>query len=960
MAYSKILVFFLGLQLVAGADSAVNGSIPDFSEGFKRLVTLGLPSLEGSIWSTSQNESINDYALREILSELKGNGWSIDSNGKSAFLPLGAVKPTEMSADQPRGGGGFLGAVFGGGSKKPRAVDLVADANELIKFLDDPEISKEFREALEYMGPASLGRLLIFATQLYQSGHPAEANRLAESLFNLGASPESVIDSAVDLLAARDLASVTDEFFARKDWAAYERDLRALAMRYPRGWQAFPSVQMLLPAVADRVSRRVPAKPIIEGIPLNSEAVAALDAALHEEKKAPDDGAVTRYAKEHGISMEQLTPEVRSRIAEMLAGNNRARSSGHWLIEEPPGESEKDSWSRLKKLGVEALPALAAVADDETLTFSRNSSSGRSSYFSNRNESAADQALSAYQSMDRPLSRGELARRLLISALPGENLEESDSQALVSNAMAFWKAHQKKSRLELLLVFLAEGDSSQKQTASMLLAEMPDEAARQAFEKYALESEDMASTLDAVPIYLKLHKTAAKDFFTRYSEAFKFQFEGADLDEISGGYEIKVAGGVDKYLKKLSRFVSGESPRKLLLALAKAEKPNVQQINSLSQTVQESSPDQFVPLFLEAAVAATSVETRSAFLTASYTRKHRERADPEAKKETPIPSAQIANWTVLLEDERPTAYGGAIQQLAATMLEQLHSPGSLERAYLINLLDPRAGSELMLARAKDRTAGKSPTPLPDPEMVSAARLEEMRNQLAAAKPEAIHELAKSWPLVEQLAFLKWRSDPENSSKIPASLVASRRLLTAPVEYPGGPTLAQMNEIRQSLELKPQAKIEYDLIANLAISLASGTKKQSGLVAIFSNSPLDTGIALYAFRLFEPSGKNVTHGFYYMAQAQSALMESEAEAVVEVSWSSDRRGESAIWKINDKTVTPPEAAMLEKLREGLAVLDQPETPRIQIIISVLHRDDLEKLEKLNPTNSDEEEPETSEE
>lgn len=90
------------------------------------------------------------------------------------------------------------------------------------------------------------------------------------------------------------------------------------------------------------------------------------------------------------------------------------------------------------------------------------------------------------------------------------------------------------------------------------------------------------------------------------------------------------------------------------------------------------------------------------------------------------------------------------------------------------------------------------------------------------------------------------------------------------------------------------------------------------------------------------------------------MESEAEAVVEVSWSSDRRGESAIWKINDKTVTPPEAAMLEKLREGLAVLDQPETPRIQIIISVLHRDDLEKLEKLNPTNSDEEEPETSEE
>ena len=313
----------------------------------------------------------------------------------------------------------------------------------------------------------------------------------------------------------------------------------------------------------------------------------------------------------------------------------------------------------------------------------------------------------------------------------------------------------------------------------------------------------------------------------------------------------------------------------------------------------------------------------------------------------------------MLEDERPAANGETIRQLAAETLERLHSPRTLQPTYQINQLAPRSYSELILARAKDRVAGKSPTPFPDPEKVSAARVDEMLKQLSAAKPEAIHELAKSWPLDEQLAFMKWRSDPENAAKLPANLIAARRLLTPPVENAGGPTLAQLTEIRQSLDLKPKAKIDYELITHLANTLALAAKKQSGLVVILTNSPLDTGVALYPLNLFDPSGKNGMYGSYYMSQAQSALREPGADAVVAFTWTSDRRGESAIWKINDKTVTPPEAAILEKLRESLAVLDQPETPRIQIMISVLHRDDLEKLEKLSQSNSAEEDEEESE-
>ena len=965
MLRKTALAFVFGFPLALAGQEPLPSppavAIADFSAGFQKLAALGLPSLEGAVWASAGEESsdMDDYELREMLTGMKGAGWKLQTNGKPFFLTLGAVASKEVTASEGnQRSGGLLGALLGGGSKKAKSADLVDDANKLIATLEDTEKSKNFRERLEYSGTSSLGRLLIFATQLHQVGRAAEANRLANTIFTLGASPESVIDGAINLLANRDLSAVTEAFFTRKDWATYERDLRALTVRYPRGWQSFPAVQMLLPAVAKRVAGGMPAKPTIEGATLNPAAIAALDAALQDTKGAPDDEAVTRYAKENGIPLGQLSPDLRSRIAEMLAGSDEGRSGGPWLIEEPPGEDATDPWSRLKKLGLEALPALAAVAGDETLTFSRNSSSGRSSYFSSSRESAADQALSAYQSMDRPLTRGELACRLLASALPGENQEESGSQALADSAMEFWKTHQKKSRLELLLVFLNEGDSSQKQTASTALAEMPDEAAHQAFEKYVLESDDITSTLNSVTPYLKLRKAAARDFFTRYSAVLKSQLEGADLERTSGGYQIKQAGGVDKFLKKLSLFVSGESPRKLVLELAKAEKPNIQQIHSLAATVQESSPDQLVPLYLEAAVVAKHLETRVAFLSSFPGQRYRGHSkNEEEEKETPIPSALSANWTTLLEDERPSSNAEQIRHLAARTIEQLHSPGTVERIQQIYQLNPRAYSELILTRAKDRVAGKSPTPLPDPDKVSAGRLSEMLKQIAEAKPEAVHELATSWPLDEQLAFLKWRSDPENAAKLPANLIASRRLLTAPIENVGGPTLAQMTEIRQSLDLKPKAKIEYDLVTHLANTLALASKKQSGLVAIFTNSPLDTGVALYAFQLFEPAGKNAMHGSYYMSQAQSALREPGAEAVVAFSWSSDRRGESAIWKINDKTVTPPEAGILEKLREGLAVLDQPETPRLQIMISVLHRDDLEKLNKLNQSNSEEEETES---
>ena len=968
MECSKTLAFLIALQLVAAAEKPTLPTLPtlpaapvvaaDFSGGFQRLVALGLPSLEGASWASAGDESrdMDDYTLRELLADLKGGGWKLQIKDKPAFLALGAVKPGDIAASAGNEkSGGLLGSLFGGGSKKAKSVDIAADANKLIATLDDAEKSKEFRERLEYSGTSSLGRLLIFATQLHQSGHPAEANRLANILFTLGASPEAVIDAAINHLATRDLSAVTEDFFTRRDWAVYERDLRSLTVRYPRGWQTFPAVQMLLPAVAKRVAGGMPAKPMIEGVTLNPEAIAALDEALEDTKGVPDDEVVTRYAKENGIALAQLTPDLRIQIAEMLANGDEGSSGGAWLIEAPPSAESKDPWSRLKRLGLDALPALAAVANDDTLTLSRNASSGRSSFSNYRgsSESAADQALAAYQSMDRPLTRGELAGRLLASALPGEDQGESGPQALADSAIEFWKAHHGKSELDLLLVFLSEGDSSQSQTVATVLAEMPDKAAQAAFEKYVLESDDLTSTINSVTSYLKFRKTAAKEFFTLFSAALKAQLEGADLDRISGGYQIKQAGGVDKFLKKLSLFVSGESPRKLVLELAKAEKPNLRQIGSLAATVMESAPDQFIPLYLEGSVMATQVETRAAFLSTFVRQGYGGRMEQtEDEKETPIPSAQIPNWTTLLADERPTSSGEQIRHLAAGTLEQIHSPAGLERIYQIQQLDALASTALILTRAMDRIAGKSPTPLPDAEKVPASRVDELQKQLAAAKPEAVHDLAKSWPLDEQLAFQNWRSNPENAAKIPASVIAARNLLIAPVERTSDPSGTRQTEILKSLDLKPGTKIDYDFIKNFAETLASAAKKHSGLVVTIVRPQASMGVHFHAERLSDPDGKSGGYLRYGLMQMAPVLEDATTEAVVKIDGFSDRSSKQILWKIQGKTIIPPEPEVLEKLRERLAMPDQPDGESFQLMISILHRDDLEKLTKLTQASGDE--------
>ena len=975
MLGKAIASILLALPMASAVESApplASTATPDFSAGFQRLITLGLPPLEGAEWliAANANQGMDDYELRELLSEVKGTGWKVQQEGKTVFVPLGGTESTTMPATAgEKGGGSLLGAIFGSGSKKPKAADVQSDANKLIDTIGDTDKSKQFRERLEYQGAASLGRLLLFAAQLQQTGHPAEANRLASILFTLGVTPEAIIDAAVNRIAERDQGRITTAFFATHDWVAYERDLRLLVEHYPRGWEHLPAVQMLLPAVAKRAAKTPAPKPTIEGITLQPEALAALEDALTNSANAPDDGAVERFAKENGIPVAALTPATRQQIARLLSAGGREQAGGAWLIEEPPDASAKDPWSRLKRLGTDALPALAAVVADDSLTESPNSSGASSrSYFGNQ-ESAADKALAAYKSMERPLTRGELACRLLIATVPGENLSDAEPAVLAEAAIRFWKAHRGQSKLDLLLAFLAEGDDSQKSTALSALAEMTDPAATRAFEQNVLENGDAAASLDAVTIHLKTRKAAAKDFFAKFSAALKNQLDGVDLDELrgNGGYEIKNSGGVDKYLKKLSLYVGGESTRKLILELAKAEKPDKQQIASLAETAAASSKEEFMSAFLEAAVSATNLETRSELITAIRQQANQNKDDSN-EKDTPVPPNEIPQWAKLLADERKDSDGETMQSMVAAAIESIYSPGSMAQLEEIYPVDPIAYEELPVARAKERLAGKALTPLPDAEKVPPARLEELLKLIGSAKAGAVNDLIQTWTIDEKLAFQNWRSDEENQEKFPKSLIAARRLITAPHITPATPADPAELAILESLELRPGTKIDADLLISIAAKLAPQAKERSGLSIGLTSSTLDTGYmpdARLAFGNTTAKPDYLTTSRLNMASSimRKAAGESEegsstedksvSDGLTAIVWHNNYGQEEATWALKSGTVTPPSAKVLEKFREAVASLDQPSEEPPAFFIVVLHRDDLEKLPKLRLNEDDEE-------
>ena len=957
--------------LLASPLAAAEPAAADFGPGLQRLAGLGLPEMKGATWvrppKDAQDSFARSYEFRELGVKLQGGAWKLagDPPRRIDFAtgsPLaGEEAPTAIPSPEPPAAPGILGKMLrkhaASQPSKPPAPkpgpSLDEDLKTLLDALAKPDTVKELAEQAEY-GRAELpGRLLIFAAQLHAAGRSDDANRLAAALFAAIPGKAVVIDAAVHHFAQTEFTRLSDAFFTDHDWQSYLAGLRALLAKYPRGWADGPAVALLLPGIEQRVAGTKPATPSLPGHTLKPDALAALDQLLAVPAGGGQDDEA--FAKTHGVDLSQIPAQHRARFLAQLRAQAGGGSfdPGLWLLPGDPPEGPDGPLPQLTAMGMDGLLALAAVATDDTLTHSRNVSDG-SSYFGSHESPEAITA-KRFRDLDRPKSRGEIARTLLAATLP-DAADDSDSapdgSLLRDSALEFWQNHGTKSPVELALVFLAEGSDEQRSAAASHLVESDDPAAHAAFEKTVLAADDPVAFASDVETYLDARKAAAKPFFAAYSKLLRAALDGVDFDKMdysTGSYKVRQAGSVDAYLKKLGMKIGDVSLKEMAREALKADlAPGARRFHALGEPLQAAPVAELLELVAEIAPDADPAGRLELYQVLVW-RTYRDGDSESAPMK--IEAALAANWRKLLADAAPldesdpastwfTSSGCSTHGQAASMSLELAadpaSSGALRSLFQV-LDDPAQVAPLLTRRATARLDGSELPTLPDAAKVPADRLREITDKIAALPGPEVPPFIRTLNLDERAAWAAHLEKllAEDEPTLPASLLDLRNLVTRS----GGPAhdaaLLEKTGIRDGFRITPES------LTALATALLAKPDDFSGVTIRLAAAPLGLGLAAQASLRGPKSPPARMHGLL-ATRFQQAPAETDAMLVIYLAdeetpgltlWSSTK-GRTT----RDTAEDVPQDA-LELLAELLASSD----PTIGALeISLLTRADAEKL------------------
>ncbi len=960
---------------------------PDFSNAFVQLAALGMPALDPNAkWSTSQDDQSSNYELRQLTESMKGNGWLLPStDGKIRFLPMSALAVIETDPkSKPDSSGGVLKRSIGGGpsaARPPTPIkDPTKDATSLISAIKKLIAKNSENEYSRNNVSAELGDLLLFATQLHQTGHPQLANELAFATFELFPSRVAAVDAAINQIASADYQKAADEFFKSGDWTTYHQSLKKLLDRFPRGWTAREAIGIFLPQLEKQASGTKAPAPTLPSIPIAPQALAIVQEFTEKQPNTPDQPD----AEEPGSA--SMSPEMMYRMQMMQMryggqyGGNSSMPSSLWLLDEASTTEEKKSCIlRLAALKMAALPALAALATDPFLTHFPNSQShsGYSGNYSS-DDSTEDRVLGIYASLHRPATRGEIAKSLLSSTLPDPDneLNNADPETLRDLALSFWKEHQNDTREQLAAVFLREGSRSQSAQAAAMLATSKDPAAHLAFESHILASENALGEFQQLQIYLRSRRAAAKPFFAAYAKLVRSQNTNEPTEENGydpSSYMIKEAGGMEKILKQLEALVGDQSPRSLAVQIAKGKPEDAEAaIRTLSTLLTDASDTKHLFTLLEGANAATDPTVRARFLMASHRinwRSKENNADgPPSDRAISEPEVKV--WQKLIADTREipddlnpfsSDEKSTVSDLAAASLEYsvaLHTFSEVHMAAAI-LDKPRAA--IFGERAEARLSGKPLPPLPDASKISQQRLAEIVAETAKKLPTEIHPYLKTLSPDERAAWREWTQEPGEIA-VPASVKDLRFLIIGrdenrPMSYANDITAAGIDSgfVITPASLKAQVEI-----------LARDLTKHSRTTIYLSNTGFGPGLEMTAVSVPMPAEKsedvpNPANRRHSMQQNPQRIFyhtlecidhTDETDGVILIQLSSNEHDTESHWKVTKGIPTNSDANKLESLNSALADLaDSKDFGHLRITIQILSKTDAEIITKASSDDSD---------
>ena len=948
----------------------------DFSQGLEQLAGLGLPSMKGAEWvkfpGNSRQGFTESYEFRDLGVNLTGSAWKLATDPPTYFEfgSSEAIAPPESEGEgeeaEDDGKPGLLGKMLRNYQEKnpepekpadpvPVVSRAAKDADRIAASLAKASVAEEINNNIEWGNSELHGRLILFAVQLHAAGETESANKLASALFNAVENDPALVDGAISHLADNQYSEVADAFFKDTDWEGYLSAAKALLEKFPRGWANAPAVALLVSKLEKRSG--TPPSPSLPGIELKPEALQLLGRLLEKQEAVTDLDAL---AAAQGININDYPAEMRPQIIAMLQEQGMrggGSEQGLWLLPSA-GESTAADTSpagKLKAMGMDGFIALAAVATDETLVPARHTGDRRSYHSSN--ESPADAIRQRYENLTRPTSRGEIAVTLISSVLPVQdddeygNSSQPDPAELSEAAIAFWKSNREKSPVELASLYITEGNSTQQSYASTFLSSSKDPVAHAAFEKSVLASDDPISLAANVEEYLDARKGAAKPFANAYIRLLRENPPSdEDLQRTTGGYQIREAGGLENFIKKLSLKVGDVSLAKMVADALKAPgETEPSPLAALASAIQSIPLNECLLAFGKVAGAASAdqwMEIHNLLRTRIYYELRNSEDDDPGGFE-PLPENVLEIWRPLAARAEPLPSEGDFPQYAsaygakttgdasALILELATSPGL---AYAFNNFAQLEGrSDAVMEHVRKRvdawTSGEDPEPWPDAENVSEERTKEISAKLAELKAGEIIPYATSLNRDERLALMGVLSEYGDSNPAPPGLLELRETVVSLQ-----PVFGQYHDAEATAKLGISSgdRITAELLTKISDGFLADPTASSTTTVVFFPAAMNLGsnLLVTTAKDLDPA-KIQSSGIAFVASQFDQFENPEAISTIVVG----RNGDLRVMKEGKPVTLESEGSGLEDLAKALesksAVL-----PAIRIYI--LTKEDAEKI------------------
>lgn len=832
--------------------------------------------------------------------------------------------------------------------------DPVADGRALIAYVEKLAPPGNEDDYDENPLQTTAGEMLLSAANLHRRGAAAEANRLAQLLFEKGGGQQTVIEQAVSLLADAQYADLYQAFMRTRDWEAYRTGMTALTTRFARGWQRRDAVLRVVPAIESRAAGPAPV-PAGDGL---GEEDLALAAAL----AAPRQGASTATPALHEYSIEL------------------------WILPplEAPTDKPADAIAQIKRRGLQAIPLLLALLSDTYPTEYDNPAGSipmRNDSFQSWSSGPVPPQMAArmakqradayYVSLPRPLTRGEIANVLLRQVVPlPEELRynrhsgtAADPVQLLRTAAESWYAANKDlSTADIALGYLraedGDGNNPHQMASLRYLTQQGGETAFAEIERVLLAMEPMQASGMAME-YAQQRGDAARPFIT----AFITRLKPSEVPLQDGGDGLFVQpgsgsrGGNEEWsqrmIKQFEAMLVNEPLETLLAGVNAGNSQFSIQYPILAKAAAKETPERATGLLLAAAVNATNVQTTSQLIglvsSLPYSRMtgRNRRARAEAPPpEMPAPSVHRDLWSKLLDDERPVPSHNqmtgttTLGEQTAWILERFNADVSaqmheMESMQLYTMLPKDQITALLLRRARLRIEGE-PTdklpPLPSADNITADARKALVADLIATTPEALSGRIAALSLDEQLAMIKELGQNQPLREALRPLANRIQRVEIKVDDPA---------IQSSLQALAQQPVSKAVAEQLFAAVQSiATNGQTSVIGMLVRQAPGDGITLSLRTAGKDDGGMLNMYSYGMHGQRSAPAITGMYSVGDVNGFGRWKVQLPKPAASEDTPASPQAARKLKIMEIIKTGMENLTPELIAELAALGGDDID--------------------